>query len=76
MEGAMGTKLTINLKDGILNVEGSEDLVRSVYEDFKAEVAKRLTIPPAAPKQIEAASFPAPEVINVPTEKPRSPYTV
>ena len=49
----MNTKLTINLRDGILNVEGSDDFVRSIYEDFKGEVAKRSSSTPAQPPQIE-----------------------
>ncbi len=39
--GATMTKLIINLKDGILDVDGSEEFVRSIYDDFKGEVAKR-----------------------------------
>lgn len=71
----MGTKLTINLKDGILDVDGSEDFVRSIYDDFKGEVAKRLTISSTTPKQIEAASMPTPEVIETPVDKPKKAHT-
>ena len=41
MDAHMSTKLTINLRDGILDVEGSEEFVREIYGDFKSEVAKR-----------------------------------
>jgi hypothetical protein len=50
----MNTKLTINLKDGILDVDGSEEFVPSIYDDFKGEVAKRIT--PVAPRQIEGGT--------------------
>jgi hypothetical protein len=49
----MNTKLTINLRDGILDVEGSDEFVRSIYEDFKGEVAKRIPLKPAGPPQID-----------------------
>ena len=71
----MSTKLTINLKDGILDVDGSEDFVRSIYEDFMGEVAERLTMSSAPPKQIEAASTPSLEVIEAPAEKPKQVRT-
>jgi hypothetical protein len=71
----MNTKLTINLKDGILDVDGSEDFVRSIYEDFKGEVAKRLTIAPVAPKQIDATPAPSPEAIEALAEMPKKART-
>lgn len=37
----MNAKLTVNLRDGALDVEGSEDFVRAVYDDFKEEIARR-----------------------------------
>jgi len=36
----MNTRLTINLRDGHLQVEGGEDFVRAVYQDFKERLAK------------------------------------
>jgi len=70
----MSTRLTINLKDGILDVDGSEDFVRSVYEDFKGEVAKRLTISPATPKEIEAAPITVSETIERRADRPRKAH--
>jgi hypothetical protein len=55
MESSMNTKLTINLKDGILDVTGSEDFVRSIYDDFKNEIEKRQLIAGNVPRQIEPA---------------------
>jgi hypothetical protein len=40
MENLGVAKLLINLRDGILDVQGSEDFVRSIYQDFKEQVAK------------------------------------
>jgi hypothetical protein len=51
----MNTKLTINLRDGILEVEGGDDFVRSIYEDFKGEVARR---------NVEKASEPLKRVVS------------
>jgi hypothetical protein len=56
MEPKMNTKLTINLKDGILDVNGSADFVRSIYEDFKGEVARRLPQNNPAPLQLDGAA--------------------
>lgn len=50
----MNTKLTINMRDGILDAEGSEEFVRTIYEDFKGEVAKWPSTAPAPPHQIVA----------------------
>lgn len=51
----MNTKLTINLKDGILDIDGSEEFVRCFYEDFKGEVAKRAIATPTISRQIDAS---------------------
>jgi hypothetical protein len=51
----VNTKLTINLRDGILTAEGSEDFVRTVYDDFKGEVAKRQLQDIEEQKQLENA---------------------
>jgi hypothetical protein len=64
----MNTSLTINLKEGILDVHGSEDFVRSIYEDFKGEVAKRLPQNNPAPMQLAKA---APESPVTEVEQPR-----
>jgi hypothetical protein len=74
MEMTMNTKLTINLRDGILDVDGSEEFVRSIYDDFKGEVAKRLPLTTGAPRQIEAAAFAAPEPeAEIPKDKTKKP---
>lgn len=65
----MSTRLTINLREGILDVEGGEEFVRLVYEDFKGEVTKRLAVSSALPKEIEGASVPPPQVIDATSEK-------
>lgn len=71
-ETIMNTKLTINLRDGILDVDGSEEFVRTVYEDFKGEVAKRLPLAADAQRQIEAAPLTLIEPIAGTTEvKPK-----
>jgi hypothetical protein len=58
MEARMNTKLTINLKEGILDVDGSEEFVRSIYDDFKGEVAKRLSNGSTIPRQIDVPALP------------------
>ncbi|MBO0333575.1 hypothetical protein J0X12_08125 [Sneathiella sp. CAU 1612] len=35
----MSSKLHINLTEGILEVEGDPDFVRSIYDDFKAQIS-------------------------------------
>ena len=40
----MNTRLVINLREGIIEAEGEEGFVRSVYEDFKG----RVDIPPVS----------------------------
>lgn len=44
------TKLLINLREGIVQVEGDEAFVRGVYDDFKERVSKPVLVeyPPAA----------------------------
>lgn len=70
----MNTKLTINLHDGVLDVEGSEDFVRSVYLDFKERVAKAAA-QTAIPKQLEQALIPVnkPHVETAKKTKPSNP---
>ena len=76
MEATVNTKLTINLRDGILDVDGSEEFVRSIYEDFKGEVAKRVSSPATASRQIEAPAIPvqdADEIVG--KDKPKKQRT-
>ncbi|MDF2116684.1 hypothetical protein PY365_13940 [Roseiarcaceae bacterium H3SJ34-1] len=54
MEGL--SKLLINLKEGVVQVEGSEDFVRDVYGDFKEHISKPFALSPAPitqPDQVE-----------------------
>src|SRR5205807_1846246 len=57
----MNARLTINLRDGLLEVEGAEDFVRTIYHDFKEQVARTALQPgPAnAVEQLEHHSPPA-----------------
>jgi hypothetical protein len=47
------TKLLINLKEGIVQVEGAEEFVRDVYNDFKERVSKPVVIPSTTPARLE-----------------------
>jgi hypothetical protein len=73
MEVAMNTRLTINLRDGLLEVEGGEDFVRTIYQDFKAQVARAaLKAVPAKPfEQLEQAPAPIQQVEARRQTKPR-----
>jgi hypothetical protein len=69
----MSTKLSINLRDGTLDVEGTEDFVRSIYEDFKEELARRADVPtPLEPSKIEVDREPAPSDAEPPKKARRS----
>jgi hypothetical protein len=54
------TKLAINLTEGTVHVEGEEAFVRSIYEDFKDYLSKRISsrsaivtvTPPEVPAQV------------------------
>jgi hypothetical protein len=48
MENSANTKLVINLMEGIVEVEGTEDFVRFIYQDFKENLSKQVIIRPAA----------------------------
>jgi len=39
---AAGTRLAINLKEGTIEVEGNEEFVRFVYQDFKESLSKQI----------------------------------
>ena len=41
----MNTKLKINLAEGLLEVEGNETFVKSIYEDFKDKLTQNSTSP-------------------------------
>lgn len=69
----MTTKLTINLHDGILDVEGSEEFVRSIYHDFK-ERAEKAVIQTAIPKQLEQTLIPADKLRVEKTKKTNPSY--
>ncbi|WP_323755657.1 hypothetical protein [Roseivirga sp.] len=42
----MNTKLKINIVEGLLEVEGSETFVNSIYEDFKGNLLQNKTVKP------------------------------
>lgn len=48
------TKLRIDLNLGVLEVEGEETFVTSIYDDFKKELMARVKAPEAAPKPTDA----------------------
>ena len=64
----MNTRLIINLTEGILEVEGSEEFVRSIYHDFREQVsvtaANKLT-PLNTVQQIE----PPIKEVDAPTQR-------
>jgi len=67
----MNTKLTINLRDGILDVEGSDEFVRAIYDDFKGEVARRLGSQNDPPPQIEGRVAGEEAASEVPKASPK-----
>lgn len=44
MENSANTKLVINLIEGIVEVEGTEDFVRFIYQDFKENLSKQVIV--------------------------------
>jgi len=50
----MTAKLNIDLKQGLLHVEGTEEFVRAIYDDFKSRLTAAAAVPAA-----EAATPPA-----------------
>jgi hypothetical protein len=55
----MPTKLHINLSQGVLDVEGEESFVKSIYEDFREEALKNFSST-AKPDQAPGATPQAP----------------
>lgn len=53
MESQNMTKLVINLKEGIVQVEGDEKFVRDVYADFKERVSTPVVLNTIPANQIE-----------------------
>lgn len=52
MESDKPTKLLINLREGIVQVEGDETFVRDVYNDFKEQVSKPVVLQQAGAPQL------------------------
>ena len=50
----VNTKLTINLREGVIEAEGSEEFVRTVYDDFKERMSKPIVSPGASKPLLEA----------------------
>jgi hypothetical protein len=48
----MTAKLNIDLKQGLLHVEGTEEFVRAIYDDFKSRLTAAAAVPPATPTPI------------------------
>lgn len=73
------TILKINLNDGLLEVDGEEDFVRSIYNDFKTELmtTRKINSTPAAEKtnqdKIPQKSNPAKKSSN---GKKRESFTI
>ena len=56
MEGsAVNTKLVINMNEGTVQVEGTEEFVRFVYQDFKEHLSKGVEPRPALVPALEHA---------------------
>lgn len=53
MENSTNTKLAINLAEGTVEVEGTEDFVRFIYQDFKETLSKQVIVRPAPPLPLE-----------------------
>lgn len=43
-ESSIMTKLSINLREGTVEVEGAEEFVRFIYQDFKESLSKRVIV--------------------------------
>ncbi len=70
---SMSTKLMINLRDGIVTVEGSEEFVRTIYQDFKERIAKLTIFPAEPPRQLERHSSSSEEIAeHIPHRKIKS----
>src|SRR5882762_9989104 len=57
-ELAMNTKLVINMSEGTVQVEGTEEFVRFVYQDFKEHLGKNAAPRPALPVLEQAKKTP------------------
>jgi hypothetical protein len=67
------TKLAINLREGTVQVEGSEDFVRFIYQDFKEHLSRNAVVQPAhLAIEHSAASRP---LLADHSEKPKKNYT-
>ena len=49
--GKVNTRLVLNLRDGIIEAEGEENFVRSIYDDFKERVSKTVPLQ-TMPRQV------------------------
>lgn len=47
------SKLVINLREGILDVQGEESFVRSIYDDFKERIGKAVVIETGSAPQFQ-----------------------
>ena len=69
------TKLRIDLSNGQLEIEGDEDLVRAVYEDFKGQVAGIASAPnkPYSTSRVMAKRAAQSDGTSVPKKRGRKP---
>ncbi len=53
------TKLAINLSEGTVQVEGTEEFVRFIYQDFKDSLSKQVVVRPLPAQTLDRDSPPA-----------------
>jgi hypothetical protein len=58
IRGLMTTKIRIDLSQGIIEAEGSEEFVRSIYGDLKARLDAMPTAPQPSAKDIKGGTTP------------------
>lgn len=67
----MNTKLHINLSQGIIDIEGDPELVRSIYDDFKGQLLESLKSGNGASFAEEQGGSIATEIRNESPAKPK-----
>ena len=51
------TKLAINLSEGTVQVEGTEEFVRFIYQDFKDSLSKQIIVRPVPVRSVEQTPY-------------------
>lgn len=67
------TKLAINLTDGTIQVEGTEEFVRFIYQDFRDSLSKQVVVRPLPAQTLEHDSQPALLTDETKSRKKRAP---